>query len=79
MQTSFKSNLKISCKTETKWSNGTQLFKHLKMNNFYGRSGQIEFNRSNGLRNNIKFFIIDKLKTSIDLVYIKTSKREIVI
>ena len=50
------------------WNYGTQFTRNLRLNKFYGRSGQIEFNKLNGLRNNIRFIIIDKLKNSIDMI-----------
>lgn len=62
----LKSN--ISCHTETPWSFGYQFIGHLKANSFHGLSGRIQFDGKKGLRNNLTFLIVDKIKDSIDLV-----------
>lgn len=59
----------VSCKTETPWSFGSQLIKYLKMSNFNGLSGHIEFDEA-GLRTNLTISIVDRTKNSVDLVII---------
>ena len=62
----LKSN--VSCHTETPWSFGYQFINQLKANNFHGLSGRIQLDEKTGLRNNLTFLIVDRIKDSIDLV-----------
>ena len=63
---SLKSN--VSCDTEIPWSFGTQLINHLKASSFHGSTGRIQFDKQTGLRNNLKFLIVDRIKDVIDSV-----------
>jgi hypothetical protein len=59
---------RVSCKKDVKWSFGVQFMKYLLMNKYNGLSGVVEFDESSGLRSNLKLYIFDKLKDSIDLI-----------
>lgn len=57
----------MSCATETPWLYGSELMKYLKMNKLYGLSGYIEFDVA-GYRKNLSISIVDRTKTTVDLV-----------
>ena len=61
-------NSKVSCDTETPWSFGSKIINEMKRTSFYGLSGRIQFSKETGFRNNLTFLIVDKIKSSIDLV-----------
>lgn len=65
---SMQSSSSVSCQRETPWLFGVQLTKYLKMNKFNGLSGYIEFDPNTGLRTNLTLCIVDRTKTSVDLV-----------
>lgn len=58
----------VSCDKETPWSFGNEFIKMLKMTNFNGLSGHIEFDPASGFRTNVTLAIVDKTKTGVDLV-----------
>ncbi len=63
-------NPSVSCEKEIVWPFGSELLKLMKMSNFNGLSGHIEFDSLTGSRSNITLAIVDKTKTGVDLVYI---------
>jgi hypothetical protein len=59
----------VSCQKETPWPFGSEFIKYLKMGNFSGLSGNVEFDNATGYRTNFKLSIVDKTKTGVDLVF----------
>lgn len=57
-----------SCANERPWMFGSDFIKYLKLSNFKGLSGHIEFDQTSGYRKNLKFSIVDKTKAGVDLV-----------
>ena len=60
----------MSCVTETPWLYGPELMNFLKANKLFGLSGYIEFENLTGYRSNLTLSIVDRTKTSVDLVNI---------
>lgn len=58
----------VSCQKEEPWQFGSEFMKYLKMSNFNGLSGHIEFDQRTGYRKNVTFSIVDKTKSGVDLV-----------
>jgi hypothetical protein len=58
----------VSCEKETPWTYGVEFMRLLKMTNFNGLSGHIEFDATSGFRSNVTLTIVDKTKTGVDLV-----------
>ena len=57
-----------SCANEKPWLFGVDFIKYLKLSNFKGLSGHIEFDQITGYRKKMKFSIVDKTKAGVDLV-----------
>jgi hypothetical protein len=64
----MQASTSVSCQRETPWLFGATLTRYLKMNKFNGLTGNIEFDENTGVRANITLFIVDRTKTSIELV-----------
>ena len=58
---------KISCSLGQPWFNGPLLMKYLKMADFNGLSGHIEFDQNTGFRKNLTISIVDKADVGVDL------------
>lgn len=58
----------VSCQRETPWSFGEEFMRNLKMSQFNGLSGYIQFDPNTGYRTNLTLSIVDKTKTGVDLV-----------
>ena len=56
-----------NCKTEAMWVTGSVMKRSLKMNTISGLSGNVQFD-SFGERKNLTIFIVEKLKTQLELV-----------
>lgn len=67
----MQSSSTVSCQKETPWLFGSTLTRYLKMNKFNGLTGNIEFDPVTGLRTNLTLNIVDRTKTSVDLVILK--------
>ena len=57
-----------SCSAERPWLLGNAFVKFLKMANFQGLTGHVEFEQSTGYRRNLTLNIVDKTRNGIDLV-----------
>ena len=72
----MKESPKISCESGDPWLDGRYLMNHLKMNNFKGLSGNIQFDQQTGYRKNLTLAIVDKTKSGVDLFgYWRDSER----
>ena len=58
----------MSCSNDKPWMFGAEFIKYLKLSNFKGLSGHMEFDQKTGYRKNLKLSIVDKTKTGVDLV-----------
>ena len=57
-----------SCQKENPWLFGMDFMRYLRMSNFYGLSGHVEFDQTTGYRNNITLSIVDRTRAGVDLV-----------
>ena len=53
---------------ENAWSYGEQFMKYLRLSDFNGLTGRIEFNQMTGYRKNITIGIVDLIKDGLSLV-----------
>lgn len=58
----------VSCAKEQPWFFGTDFLRSMKLSNFNGLSGHIEFDLVKGYRKNITLSIVDKTKAGVDLI-----------
>ena len=58
---------KLSCSVGQPWFNGPVLMNYLKLSDFKGLSGHIEFDQKTGCRKNLTIAIVDKAEKGVDL------------
>ena len=58
----------VSCCKENPWHYGEEFMRYLRLSDFNGLSGRIEFDSTTGFRKNLTIKIVDLIKDGISLV-----------
>ena len=58
----------VSCSKENPWYYGEEFMRYLRLSDFNGLSGHIEFDSTTGCRKNLTIRIVDLIKDGISLV-----------